>query len=186
MPKINVTPIETGNEANAELWNVRYATIVNLLNGRIDSDNMAPGAVTTPILATGSVTQSKHADGPVINRIETINHSFGSGTGERTIDLDFKPISFTAFMRRNNGNQNLLSNGSATVKDGSITQGSVAIGGNVTQERTNRAFYSQFGGSMRFDGEVIEFGEDSIKVQVHGQSHTNSDKWTLLILGYEG
>lgn len=63
MPKINITSIETGNEANAELWNSRYAKIVDLVNGKLDSENLAAGAVTSSILAPNSVIASKVPDG---------------------------------------------------------------------------------------------------------------------------
>lgn len=59
MPKLGYDPMEDGNTASANLWNVRLSAIHDLLNGNLDAANLANGAVTTPKIADGAVTSSK-------------------------------------------------------------------------------------------------------------------------------
>lgn len=59
MPLLSYDPMEDGESASANLWNVRLSAIHDLLNGNLDSANLANGAVTTPKLANGSVTSEK-------------------------------------------------------------------------------------------------------------------------------
>lgn len=65
MGLININDMQTGDDATAELWNSRYATIVNAINGNIDSANLTDGAVTAAKLASNSVTTAKINDGAV-------------------------------------------------------------------------------------------------------------------------
>lgn len=65
MGLINITDIQTNDDATAELWNSRFATIVNAINGNIDSANLADSAVTSAKLASLAVTSGKIADNAV-------------------------------------------------------------------------------------------------------------------------
>lgn len=59
MPLLSYDPMEDGDGASANLWNVRLSAIHDLLNGNLDAANLANGAVTTPKIADGAVTSSK-------------------------------------------------------------------------------------------------------------------------------
>lgn len=61
MPLLSYDPMEDGNVASANLWNIRLSAIHDLLNGKLDAANLANGAVTTPKLADGAVTSAKIA-----------------------------------------------------------------------------------------------------------------------------
>lgn len=61
MPLLSYDPMEDGESASANLWNVRLSAIHDLLNGNLDAANLANGAVTTPKLADGAVTSAKIA-----------------------------------------------------------------------------------------------------------------------------
>ena len=65
MPLINVPDIQQDDAATPELWNSRYGTVVDLLNGNLDADNFANNGVTTAKLNTGSVTTAKIASAAV-------------------------------------------------------------------------------------------------------------------------
>lgn len=59
MPLLSYDPMEDGNAASANLWNVRLSKIHDLFNGNLDAANLANGAVTTPKIADGAVTSAK-------------------------------------------------------------------------------------------------------------------------------
>lgn len=59
MPLLSYDPMEDGDGASANLWNVRLSAIHDLLNGNIDAANLANGAITTPKIADGAVTSAK-------------------------------------------------------------------------------------------------------------------------------
>lgn len=59
MGLLSYDPMEDGEGASANLWNVRLSAIHDLLNGNIDSANLANGAVTTAKIADGAVTSAK-------------------------------------------------------------------------------------------------------------------------------
>lgn len=59
MPLLSYDPMEDGNAASANLWNVRLSKIHDLFNGNLDAANLANGAVTTPKIADGAVTSPK-------------------------------------------------------------------------------------------------------------------------------
>lgn len=59
MPLLSYDPMDDGDVASANLWNVRLSAIHDLLNGNLDAANLANGAVTTPKIADGAVTSAK-------------------------------------------------------------------------------------------------------------------------------
>jgi len=59
MPLLSYDPMEDGNGASANLWNVRLSAIHDLINGNLDAANLANGAVTTAKIADGAVTSAK-------------------------------------------------------------------------------------------------------------------------------
>lgn len=59
MPLLTYEEIADDADATANVWNVRYGRIHDLLNGRLDQANLANGAVTTAKLANGAVTSAK-------------------------------------------------------------------------------------------------------------------------------
>lgn len=65
MGLINIADIQTGDDATAELWNSRFATIVNAINGNIDSANLADGAVSSAKIASSAVTAGKISDSTI-------------------------------------------------------------------------------------------------------------------------
>lgn len=65
MALINVPDIQNLDAATPELWNSRYGTIVNEINGNLDSNNLKDSAVTTAKLGASAVTSSKIVDGGV-------------------------------------------------------------------------------------------------------------------------
>lgn len=56
---ITVNDIQNGDDASANLWNQRFATIVDTINGGLDSTNLASSSVATTQLVNGSVTSAK-------------------------------------------------------------------------------------------------------------------------------
>ncbi len=48
-----------GVDASANLWNSRFALIVNEINGNLDTSNLKDAAVTTAKIAPGAVTSDK-------------------------------------------------------------------------------------------------------------------------------
>lgn len=65
MPHINITPLVAGDLARASDLNSRFNTIQGLVNGSLDSSNLADNAVTSGKIADGSVATSKLADSAV-------------------------------------------------------------------------------------------------------------------------
>lgn len=65
MALINVPDIQNLDAATPELWNTRFGTIVNEMNGNLDAANLKDAAVTASKLATDSVTTGKIADANV-------------------------------------------------------------------------------------------------------------------------
>jgi len=61
---VNISNINTGDDATPELWNERFGAIVDVINGQLDSDNLQDGAVLTSKLASKAVTPDKIADQP--------------------------------------------------------------------------------------------------------------------------
>jgi hypothetical protein len=59
MPSINITTISDGSVASASQVNTPLNTIVNAINGNLDSDNLAANAVTTAKIADSAVTSEK-------------------------------------------------------------------------------------------------------------------------------
>ena len=59
MGLLSYDPMEDGENASANLWNVRLSAIHDLLNGNIDAANLANNAVTTAKIADGAVTSEK-------------------------------------------------------------------------------------------------------------------------------
>lgn len=59
MPLLSYDPMEDGEQASANLWNIRLSAIHDLLNGNIDAANLANNAVTTAKIANGAVTSQK-------------------------------------------------------------------------------------------------------------------------------
>lgn len=57
--RVNITPIEQTDVASPSLWNNRYGQITSAINGNLDSDNLADGAVTKNKIAQGAVTSDK-------------------------------------------------------------------------------------------------------------------------------
>lgn len=65
MGLINVPNINNLDAATPELFNSRFGAIADLLNGNIDTNNLAAGAVTAADLASDAVTTGKVLDGAV-------------------------------------------------------------------------------------------------------------------------
>lgn len=59
MPTINITTISDGSVASSSQVNTPLNTIVNAINGNLDSDNLAANAVTTAKIADANVTADK-------------------------------------------------------------------------------------------------------------------------------
>lgn len=59
MGLLSYDPMDDGESASANLWNIRLSAIHDLLNGNINAANLANGAVTTPKIADGAVTSAK-------------------------------------------------------------------------------------------------------------------------------
>lgn len=76
MALINVPDIQNLDAATPELWNSRFGTIANEINGNLDSANLSNGAVTAGKLATDSVTTGKIADGNVTPPKWTLPYKF--------------------------------------------------------------------------------------------------------------
>lgn len=90
MPLINVPDIQFDDEATAELWNSRYATIVNLLNGNLDADNLAAGAVTSAKLASGAASANLDT-GSVVQMIQTDYTAAATSAGTTIPNDDTAP-----------------------------------------------------------------------------------------------
>lgn len=65
MGLITIPDIQNLDPATPELFNERYGEIVDEVNGNLDADNLADGAVTAPKLATNSVATAKVADAAI-------------------------------------------------------------------------------------------------------------------------
>lgn len=59
MTLVNITDIQTNDDAIPELWNSRFGAIVNVINGHIDQTNLADSGVTTDKIANAAVTAVK-------------------------------------------------------------------------------------------------------------------------------
>lgn len=59
MGLINIPPVENGDANDENLYNSRFAPIVDEINGNLDSDNLATNAITTPKITNGAVTNAK-------------------------------------------------------------------------------------------------------------------------------
>ena len=59
MGLISYTNMEDGDSATANSFNERFGQIVDEVNGNLDANNLATGAVTTAKIAAGAVTASK-------------------------------------------------------------------------------------------------------------------------------
>ena len=62
MPIISVTLPSDDTTADVADYNVPITTILSVLNGGLDGDNIADSAITTPKINNGAVTESKLAD----------------------------------------------------------------------------------------------------------------------------
>jgi len=60
--EVNITPINNGDNGDANLWNSRFAAITEQINGNIDQTNLADSAVTTPKIPNGAITAAKLED----------------------------------------------------------------------------------------------------------------------------
>lgn len=56
---ISIPHITSTDVANEDLFNSRFDTIVNLLNGNLDANNLADGAVTTAKVGASAITKAK-------------------------------------------------------------------------------------------------------------------------------
>lgn len=83
MGLLSYDPMEDGDVASGNLWNVRLSAIHDLLNGNIDAANLANNAVTTAKIAQNAVSYDKLADEIFSDRVQTIANS---GTGGGTIN----------------------------------------------------------------------------------------------------
>ena len=66
MGLITYEQIEDGFSATANLWNSRFSKVYDLVNGNLDSQNLANNAVTEPKIASEAVTAPKLAPGSVL------------------------------------------------------------------------------------------------------------------------
>lgn len=65
MGLINVPLINNLDAATPDLFNSRYGTIVNAINGNLDNTNISAGGVSTSNLAASSITTAKINDAAV-------------------------------------------------------------------------------------------------------------------------
>lgn len=65
MGLINYTQLEDGTSATANAFNIRYGQLFDLVNGNLDSANLATSAVEEGNIAPGAVTNSKVAAGSI-------------------------------------------------------------------------------------------------------------------------
>lgn len=59
MSLVSLNPINDGQDANSELFNARFAALANVLNGNVESINLADNAVSTSKIADNAVTTVK-------------------------------------------------------------------------------------------------------------------------------
>lgn len=62
MALINIPQVENGDDNDKNLYNSRFGKIVDEINGKLDSSNLANDAVSTPKLANSSVSTNKIED----------------------------------------------------------------------------------------------------------------------------
>lgn len=77
MPVLNLIPVANGDQVDQDLFNSRFSAIADLLNGGLDSDNLAAGGVSTPSLAASAVTTAKINDAAVTPTKWTNPYKFG-------------------------------------------------------------------------------------------------------------
>lgn len=81
MGLLSYDPMEDGEVATGNLWNVRLSAIHDLLNGNLDAANLSNEAVTTPKIAQGAVTYEKLVDDIFSDLVQTqANTGTGGGT----------------------------------------------------------------------------------------------------------
>ena len=59
MSLINFAPIQDGDTATDDLFNTRFAALVNLVNGGLDADNIKDNSISTSKIVDGAVTTVK-------------------------------------------------------------------------------------------------------------------------------
>lgn len=99
MPVITVTLPADGGSANAASVDTPLTTIVNLLNGGLDHDNMVDGGITGAKLAAATVTPDKLTSStlsgwaPLSQAPNTV-----AALGNRSYNLTFSGIDFTSIL----------------------------------------------------------------------------------------
>jgi hypothetical protein len=94
MTLVNIPNIEENDEATPELWNSRFATLADVINGNIDGTNLADGAVSNSKLASEAVTSNKlglqsvtpdRVANPVAFRAEGTSKSIAAATWTKLV-----------------------------------------------------------------------------------------------------
>lgn len=112
MGLITINPESDGTSADANDLNSRFAIVTGVINGNIDSANIASGGVTAANLAAGAVTSDKIGDGAVTNaKLNTAAGEPGGTwnayvptwtnvtTGNGTTSAFYKQVGKTVFFR---------------------------------------------------------------------------------------
>lgn len=156
--------------ATAQDMNERHANDVALANGTGIGDN--------------AITPEKRVGG-----FKTINHSFTSTTGTKTITgVGFAPKAITVFSRRSHQSAAVPGIGQASFDGSTITQGAqasvVATSGNRTIQSTSAAFVSAQSGTDNslYRGIVTSFDADGITVNITADDQA-AREWTINFYG---
>lgn len=171
MGLINVPDIENLDAATPDLWNTRFGTIVDVINGNLSSDNLASGAVTAAKLATGAVTEGKIDDLAVTSRKAVLDIVGVQGTDLNPLTTSYQDTpSASATFSVNVDSYILLSFGARLQMNTALTASLKAVldGTDITDalveaiNGTSSAMYIPGSRTIRVD---LTAGSHTIKLQ---------------------
>lgn len=147
MGLINVPPVTNGDANDENLYNSRFATIVNEINGNLNADNLATAAVTTAKVTDKAISGEKMGLIVGFRAFRTAAQSISTGTTTR-INFDTESFDYGNNYNHTSGYQFTApysgiysftaSTGLTDVADTRVTQ--VSINVNDAQASAQRIF----------------------------------------------
>lgn len=183
MPLLSYDPMEDGQAANANLWNIRLSAIHDLLNGNLDAANLANGAVTTPKLADEAVTSPKIGAAAILpshmNNVWVGKSTSKSDIGtswftvfDKTVELSEAAYIYVLWTTKGNANKTGDPGVQVLVNDVALTSFTGAGGLELYEAKLNADFPFAMSGIT----DEKESGVVNVKIQV---KHSASAGWDV-------